>query len=588
MNKKLLVFTLLFVLLSIGVLAEPIIVFELEIYGDDSIGEYLTRLTTGRPTSYHHRNGYNLTVVNDRGDIVFNQPVKIEIYWPAESDSFYYKIPYDTSMYELRFYHGKKLIFSKVLNFCNSDGVCDTTSETYESCPADCPLDHNDIICIAESDGACDPDCGEDVDPDCEGEFYPYAGPNEEVEVGSSLKFEGEIKNKGSGKYSYNWFFEDDGSTETGKKVSHKFKEEGVFAVDLTVTDQDGVYKDDTLLVTVTKKRIVKETKHFFTRIPTLILLAVALLGIILFYKKLKETGIKLRIGIVTLISILFILVVLLSFFFIGEEEEYYHENYCEKDSDCEGWGCEGCRSIFKGPKSEITAQAITGYSVCLSPICVCENNRCEVFNTENVSEEYCKRREDHTQKVKSYCYKDLAKKLNDISFCESVDVHDIKLQCKEELMGEDVTIEFCKLYNQEGFKNSCIIKIAKKLNDPNICNEFDGRSKENCLFYYVDYIISEENCEKLKYYKQDCYHKLAKKLHDVNFCDKVQHETTKRICISESAKSAEDCDKIEEKYPRWDCIIEHAKSAEDCDKIESDYSKKKCLEGIESMIGDE
>ncbi len=575
-NKKFIFICILATLIfSVGVLAEPIIELELTVYSNDSIGEYRIHLTDGRSTSYHRIDGYNLTVLNDKGGTIFNQPVEIELYEPAESTSFYYKIPYDTSMHELQFYHGEKLIFSKILNFCNSNGFCDTSSETYETCPIDCPLDHNDIICIAEPDGACDPDCGEDVDPDCNGKFYPYAGQNREIEVGGSLKFKGEIKNASSAEtYSYSWFFEYDGSTKTGRKVSHKFDEEGVYAVDLTVTNQDGVHKDDTLLVTVTKKKIVKETKPFFTRIPTLMLLAVALLGIVLFYKKLKEIRIKLRIGIITLISILLVSVILLSFFFIGEEVEYYHENYCEKDSDCEGWGCGGCRSIFKGLKSKVTSQAITGMNICLGPICVCENNQCEPYSTENVSKEYCERREeegDESKKLKSYCYTDLAKKLNDIRFCDSVEDHDIKLQCKEGLMSKDITVEFCRSYTQEGWKIACIRGVAKRLNDTSICNKIeDEGSRESCIIYDLEAVTSREDCEKMKHYKSNCYSALSKKINDSSLCDKVTDEYWKGECILRYATSKEDCEKIEGVTYDFknQCITEHVTSIEDCEKI--------------------
>lgn len=76
------------------------------------------------------------------------------------------------------------------MNFCNNNGICDT-SETYESCTADCPLNENDIICIAEPDGICDPDCGQDVDPDCVQEFYPNAGEDKEVFFKEPVSFHG-------------------------------------------------------------------------------------------------------------------------------------------------------------------------------------------------------------------------------------------------------------------------------------------------------------------------------------------------------------------------------------------------------------
>ena len=69
-------------------------------------------------------------------------------------------------MKKLEMYHDGKLIFSNNLDFCNGNGICDTT-ETYQTCPRDCPLDKKDTVCAAVKDSVCDPDCLPGVDPDC-------------------------------------------------------------------------------------------------------------------------------------------------------------------------------------------------------------------------------------------------------------------------------------------------------------------------------------------------------------------------------------------------------------------------------------
>ncbi|MCG2718054.1 MAG: PKD domain-containing protein [Nanoarchaeota archaeon] len=254
-------------LISNIVFAEQIIDVNLVIHEDGSLDEKWVFLTEGEsieyPQTVSQSGTYSLKVLD--GDSLITWYQNFDVYFgysgpvtfgrdylhlDSANENINFRIPYSLSMYELRLYHGDNIIFSRILNFCNNNGVCDS-SENFESCPSDCPLDQNDVICIADEDGFCDPDCGEGIDPDCEDEFYPYAGDDKDVKAGRSVIFEGEVRDDGSGTYTYSWFFEDDGSTEIGQEITHTFAEDGVFAVTLTVTNEEGVFKDDTLLVTV-------------------------------------------------------------------------------------------------------------------------------------------------------------------------------------------------------------------------------------------------------------------------------------------------------------------------------------------------
>ncbi len=79
-------------------------------------------------------------------------------YFPAGQ----YVIIYDAT--------GAKVLEIPVLHFANlcSDGICQD-SESYESCPSDCPSGSMDDFCDSVSDGRCDPDCNavSGVDADC-------------------------------------------------------------------------------------------------------------------------------------------------------------------------------------------------------------------------------------------------------------------------------------------------------------------------------------------------------------------------------------------------------------------------------------
>ncbi len=55
--------------------------------------------------------------------------------------------------------------------FCGNH-ICDST-ETYFSCPSDCPSGSNDGYCDKQRDGICDPDCLKKEDPDCTQTYTP-------------------------------------------------------------------------------------------------------------------------------------------------------------------------------------------------------------------------------------------------------------------------------------------------------------------------------------------------------------------------------------------------------------------------------
>jgi hypothetical protein len=166
-------------LISQEAFAERILCAQLLIYKDDRVEEKAVYLSDGRPTeSYGKQGDYVLRILDSTGGEIWKQDLTISFMSDDDfggqdipirfnqNSALSYKIPYLKGMKMLELLHSGKKIFSKEIVDCDGNGKCQGT-ETRESCPVDCPITQIDHICTKEKDGACDPDCGEDVDPDC-------------------------------------------------------------------------------------------------------------------------------------------------------------------------------------------------------------------------------------------------------------------------------------------------------------------------------------------------------------------------------------------------------------------------------------
>ncbi len=151
-------------------------------------------LTEGRPTTYYHNGGdFRFEISEDVSTVVENFIMSSFNYnGPVFSDTDYsnvtyetsdlnFRVPYEKSYEKITLYHGENVSIYTDLDFCNNDTICGNT-ETYNTCPSDCPLDEQDKICINAIDGVCDPDCLIGVDPDCDAKDGDGDGFNASVD----------------------------------------------------------------------------------------------------------------------------------------------------------------------------------------------------------------------------------------------------------------------------------------------------------------------------------------------------------------------------------------------------------------------
>ncbi|HEX3018948.1 MAG TPA: PKD domain-containing protein, partial [Chitinispirillaceae bacterium] len=77
------------------------------------------------------------------------------------------------------------------------------------------------------------------------------AGSDQTVEEGAIVNFEGSFTASGPHTYSYHWDFGDGSAEDSSLTTSHTYADDGVYTVNLTVTNEEGDFGNDTLLVTV-------------------------------------------------------------------------------------------------------------------------------------------------------------------------------------------------------------------------------------------------------------------------------------------------------------------------------------------------
>ena len=150
------------------------------LYNNDTIiNDTLRQLNATINAQYNSSSDYNFVVLDNQNITLINQSIDIDFGYngpilfgynyssvtdkPVE---FSYRFEYNPNMYEAKLYHNSNIIYSKILNFCNTNSICENT-ETYLSCPVDCPLNQTDNICINEDEGVCDPDCAFGTDVNC-------------------------------------------------------------------------------------------------------------------------------------------------------------------------------------------------------------------------------------------------------------------------------------------------------------------------------------------------------------------------------------------------------------------------------------
>lgn len=185
-RTKILICMALAALLPLAACAPTVLDYRFEIAKNGTLLSHEFATDFGSPAVYVQRGGdYKVVITDAAGAALFERTYNIQFFvlgdppMAIDKTMVQDKVSYTESMKKIKLLKGETVLFEGDLSFCNSDGVCDA-NENYLSCPADCPLDKPDGMCIKNFDGTCDPDCLTGLDPDCtcgDGTCQDYESP---------------------------------------------------------------------------------------------------------------------------------------------------------------------------------------------------------------------------------------------------------------------------------------------------------------------------------------------------------------------------------------------------------------------------
>lgn len=147
-------------------------------------------------------------------------------------------------------------------------------------------------------------------------------------------------------------------------------------------------------------------------------------------------------------------------------------------------------------------------------------------------------------------CMLDVAININDLNVCENelivpkgkenqIKTLQDKEVCYKSLALRTGDYSFC--YNLDSFIGHCIMGVAKETDNPNLCEKAEGY-EEDCYFYLVKKTSDVELCENIGTTgprgKEDCYWKVAVISGQSEHCDKITESYLKDRCFFESPLS--------------------------------------------------
>lgn len=138
-----------------------------------------------------------------------------------------------------------------------------------------------------------------------------------------------------------------------------------------------------------------------------------------------------------------------------------------------------------------------------------------------------------------------------------SVQSHSFEDFCIMGLAGKHKDVNLCKEVSRDT-RNTCFVLVAEVKNDPTICTQ--AEQQDQCYQQYATDKKDATVCDNIKdgSYKDSCYQNLASQLGDPKLCDKLVYADRKGSCYFDMAMKLRDtsyCDKITDSNQKQNCL---------------------------------
>ena len=274
----------------------------------------------------------------------------------------------------------------------------------------------------------------------------------------------------------------------------------------------------------------------------------------------------------------------------------------CDKIQDEEKKGV--CKFLIK--KNSIVCNSIANKEECykifarfLDDKSLCEKledpvkvKACLSSVDSAISKELRKRKKDKIQKESSLADKAVSE--NNSALCDEIKNTSIKDNCFYRLAKKNQDVSFCEKIFEESTKISCNSFFKK---DPSLCDtintDLDNLAKDNC---YLAFVVQtkdlpkaqlEKTCEKItnSEIKDDCYMQLAIHKEDSSLCSNVQNQNSKEVCDTILKKDKDLCkNNFKDSFSQDYCLYYVAELLKDkliCEEIKNDFLHNKCLKNF-------
>jgi hypothetical protein len=157
----------------------------------------------------------------------------------------------------------------------------------------------------------------------------------------------------------------------------------------------------------------------------------------------------------------------------------------------------------------------------------------------------------------KQTCFKAIAVKLRDRSYCDQVSDKDMQNACFKDVALAQADPQWCRDIKDSYTRRTCLSEYAVKYTSVQYCDETEGL-KDNCVTQIAVRKGSTADCLKLTTGLYNCVYSVAEDKDDASVCESITSAGTRDKCVHNMAVSTHDikvCDNIKDAGVKSSCI---------------------------------